>query len=336
MNNTYQSDIDFVISWVDPNDINWQKKKATFIPGDNSDTSIVRYRDWDNLKYWFRAVSKFAPWVRKIHFVTDEQRPEWLNFDHPKLCHVNHYDYIDKSALPLFNSCAIEIDMHKIPGLSEKFVYFNDDMFLTDYITPDYYFTNGIPNDMAGLTRKCVATQGSIFSNILLNDYDILNKYFDKKLVLKQFSRKWFRLSYGKTFIRTLININRNSFDGLVIPHLSVPYLKTDFEKVWSKEPELLNLSQHHKFRSADDINHFIFRYWRMCEGNFCPRKSKGKYIALKDFSSLNNTVKFITRRKYPEICINDLWDGNEFERAKYILNTAFEKVLPQKCEFEK
>ena len=79
MDYLYNSDIDFVILWVDGNDRKWLQKKAQYVPNLTADVSKERYRDWDNLKYWFRGVAKYAPWVRKIHFVTDEQVPEWLN-----------------------------------------------------------------------------------------------------------------------------------------------------------------------------------------------------------------------------------------------------------------
>ncbi|GMO18334.1 MAG: hypothetical protein Ta2A_26630 [Treponemataceae bacterium] len=127
------SDIDFVLLWVDMNDPVWQKKFNRYLPTANSektDTRAIKYRDWDNLRYWFRGVEKFAPWVRKIHFVTSDQCPEWLNLDAPKLHYVTEADYIPAEYLPLFNCNPLEINFHRIKGLSEQFVYFNDDMFL--------------------------------------------------------------------------------------------------------------------------------------------------------------------------------------------------------------
>ena len=62
--------IDFIMIWVDGNDPEWQKEKRKYQPGNTADDREIRYRDWDNLQYWFRAVEKFAPWVNQIHFVT--------------------------------------------------------------------------------------------------------------------------------------------------------------------------------------------------------------------------------------------------------------------------
>ena len=78
--------IDFVIMWVDGNDSKWQKKKAEYdnsIKKDESNSKI-RYRDWGLLKYWFRSVEKYTPWVNKIYFITDHQIPEWMNLENDK------------------------------------------------------------------------------------------------------------------------------------------------------------------------------------------------------------------------------------------------------------
>ena len=125
-----QSDIDFVLIWVDDSDIEWQKSKARY-KGEELKFNVndVRYRDWGTLKYWFRAVEKYAPWVHKIHFVTCGHVPEWLNLNHPKLNFVKHEDYIPAEFLPTFSSHAIELNLHRIKGLANKFVYFNDDTF---------------------------------------------------------------------------------------------------------------------------------------------------------------------------------------------------------------
>ncbi len=88
--------IDFVIIWVDGSDVEWKKERAVYDKSikDDADNGDHRYRDWNNLKYWFRGVEKFAPWVRKIHFITWGHLPKWLDISHPKLHLVRHEDYI--------------------------------------------------------------------------------------------------------------------------------------------------------------------------------------------------------------------------------------------------
>ena len=134
--------IDFVITWVDDSDPKWRKEFEYYSAQDRRtiNTDACRYRDWDTLRYWFRGVEKFAPWVNKIYFVTYGHLPKWLNTDNSKLVIVKHEEFIPAEYLPTFNSFAIEFFFHKIEGLSEKFVYFNDDMFLIDSVSPERFF----------------------------------------------------------------------------------------------------------------------------------------------------------------------------------------------------
>ena len=100
--------IDFVIPWVDGNDPAWQEERRKYKPDTGADASAARYRDMGILKYWFRAVEAYAPWVNRIHFITWGHLPEWMNTDHPKLHIVNHKDYIPAEYLPTFNANPIE------------------------------------------------------------------------------------------------------------------------------------------------------------------------------------------------------------------------------------
>ena len=136
--------LDFVITWVDGADVNWLKEKQKYRFDIDIDNSIARYRDFGTLKYVLRSIDKFAPWVRNVFLVTNGQVPEWITFDNPKLKLIKHSDFIPHEYLPTFNSNAIEWNLHKIEGLSENFVYFNDDVILTDYVQPSDFFKNSI------------------------------------------------------------------------------------------------------------------------------------------------------------------------------------------------
>lgn len=124
-----------------------QKKQISGKRDDDSDT-VNRYRDWNLLPYWFRAVDKFAPWVRKIHFVTWGHVPKFLQVKASKLHIVKHNEFIPEEYLPTFSSHAIEMNIHRIPSLAEHFVYFNDDMFLLRPFEKRF-FRNGLPVHMA-------------------------------------------------------------------------------------------------------------------------------------------------------------------------------------------
>lgn len=329
-------DIDFVVLWVDSNDSDWQIEKAKFSPKKSEDVSLIRYQNWDNIKYWFRAVAKYAPWVRQIHFVTCGQLPEWLNIKHPKINWVKHSDYMPADALPTFNSSAIEIGINHIPNLAEHFVFFNDDVFLTAPITPEYFFKNGNPYDMPGFLSPPKKVVGNVFSSLLLNNSNILQKHFSKEQLLKSRIHEWLNPKMGKTFLRTLYHFFSKGFPGFVIPHLSTPYLKSDFDKVWNIESQILSETQRHRFRNEDDVTHLLIRNWRMCEGCYVPKKSKGKYFSVDGEKTARSVAAAIIDRKYPEICINEVCSGDLFEKVKKIINEAFNRTLCDVCEFEK
>ena len=82
--------IDFVIMWVDGSDPKWLAEKNKYSEKKVSiDDGINRYRDMNLLKYWFRGVEKYTPWVNKIYFVTWGHLPKWLDTSNPKLVIVS-------------------------------------------------------------------------------------------------------------------------------------------------------------------------------------------------------------------------------------------------------
>jgi hypothetical protein len=93
-----------------------------------------------------RSVEKFMPWIGRVFIVTDGQTPDWLDSSNPRVRIVDHAEIIPSRYLPLFNSSAIEMFIHKIDGLAEHFIYANDDMFAGGPLEPSYFFdSNGNP-----------------------------------------------------------------------------------------------------------------------------------------------------------------------------------------------
>eukprot|EP01031_Cornospumella_fuschlensis_P032775 gene32775-39624_t len=151
--------IDVVYTWVNGSDPKWLAKKdywaSKYFPVEvknvsaegNESTDVFasnRYRDSDELRYSIRSLVKFAPWVRHIYLVTDNQIPNWLNMETDKLTVISHTDiFANASHLPVFSSPAIEANIHRIKGLSEYFIYFNDDVFLGAPVLPEDFMTIG-------------------------------------------------------------------------------------------------------------------------------------------------------------------------------------------------
>ncbi|MCD7750773.1 MAG: Stealth CR1 domain-containing protein [Lachnospiraceae bacterium] len=126
-----KEEIDLVIPWVDGADPSWRKQRKHYESEDEKKNNTNSfYRDWGLMRYWFRGVERNLPWIHKIYFVTWGHTPPWLNGTHPKLSIVKHEDYIPSEFRPTFSTNPIELNQHRIKGLSEQFIYANDDTFL--------------------------------------------------------------------------------------------------------------------------------------------------------------------------------------------------------------
>lgn len=332
--------IDFVIMWVDGNDPEWQQEKNKFDVKNNADGTIYRYRDWDLLKYWFRGVEKFAPWVNKIHFVTWGHLPEFLNVNNSKLNIVNHKDYIPKEYLPTFSANTIELNLHRIKDLADNFVLFNDDLFLINNVSENDFFKNGKPMDTVALNVHC-PKKSLISQYFCINDVNIINEHFDFKKSIKENWSKWFNLKNGKPMLRTFALYSCPRFPGFWQHHLTNSYNKKTLEEVWEKEFEILNNTCLHKFRETTDVNQWVFKEWQIASGNFENRSIKfGKtfYIDRDGISNLKNEMlNYIVKQKGKMIAINDgPMSDEEFKNLVNELKNNFEKILPEKCSFEK
>lgn len=325
--------IDFCITFVDGSDDKWiQKRNAAVTAKERG--SEIRYRNWDTLKYWFRGVEKYASFVNKIYFITDGQVPEFINTKHEKLVIVNHSDFMSGEALPCFNSNVIEMNMHRIKGLSEQFVYFNDDMFILKKLKPTDFFKNSKPCHTAALSPVICYENGD-FSSMELNNLGVINQHFAKNEVIKRNPFKWFNLKYKSALIKTLFLMPWRHFVGFLEPHSPNPFLKSTFNKVWEKEGEYLSEMNTHRVRdNKRDLSQWLIKNWQICEGNFCPKSPSlsASYVAGKDTERYTNDIK---RKKHSIVCINDA-DGIDFDYEKQRLVALLENIFPTKSSFEK
>ena len=337
--------IDFVVTWLDSSDASWQEQfslyKGKNLKGDKSKT---RYRDWELFKYWFRAVEKYAPWVNKIYLITNGKFPDWINTNSPKLVLVKHSDYIPQQFLPTFNSRTIEFYMNRINGLSDYFVYFNDDMFLNAPVEPQYYFRNGLP---------CDSNAENIFNTVKYNAIDrfnikiglftnvsVVNGHFDRKDVIKGSFKNWygFHLSLTDRVMSFIISLDPfHRFVGFRDRHFEQPYLKSTFDDAWEKEAKMLTESST-RFREDATLTPYFFRYWQFATNRFYPvRLSHGTKIPIRP-ENLEKIKKAFANKKIYSLCLNDNHYCTEegYELSKPFLLNLFENKFPNKSQFEK
>ena len=328
-------DIDFVVTWVDMEDPKWKAEFSKYLgkkDNEKNGVSEARFRDYGFLKYWFRGVEKFAPWVRKIHFVTCGQKPEWLDENNSKINLVNHKDYIPEQFLPTYNSVVIERYMHKIPDLAEHFVYFNDDFFIINKVGIERFFKNGLPCDIAVFQYNPSWSQ---WYKTLKNNLKIINRQFDKKEVMARDHNKWFHESYGSKARLNYLLKPYNKFITLRTPHNAQPYLKSTFEEVWAVAKKELTETSVNRFRALNDYTPELFRTWQICRGNFEPYNT---YSDTKMFPLMikpKQAVKAIYNQSYSLICLNDNVHIRNYEQVMEDIKNAFETILPEKSSFE-
>ena len=333
-------EIDFVLTWVDGADPEWQKEQYARMLKlgviSEADDRTERYRDWGILPYWFRGVEKFAPWVRTIHFVTYGHLPAWMNVNHPKLHIVNHSDYIPYKYLPTFNSHTIEWNFHKISGLSEKFVYFNDDMFLLKAVKPTDFFIDSKPVDMLALQPDVANADDSVMPYIYLNNAMVLAKYFDKRENMKKQPWAYFHPGYPLMYlVNNALEMAFPRFTGFYTVHGPAPLMKQTYETLWRLEPELLDHVCSHPFRHKEDVSQYVLREYEKLNQNFVPRNTK-KFCRYYDLDAENSKlISMIEGQKCPVVCINDSNHSIPYDRVKNQLDTAFRQILPEKSSFE-
>ena len=330
--------IDFVIPWVDGSDPSWRTEKYKCMGIDEPDAGDERYRDMGILKYWFRAVEAYAPWVNQIHFITWGHLPEWLNTACPKLHIVNHQDYIPREYLPTFSSHPIELNIHRIPGLSEHFVYFNDDMLLNAPVTPEFFFKKGLPCDFAHINNVYRSNPIDVYEHVRVNCTWVTCNHHS---YIKSFLRnpfKYVTIHYPlKNIAKNILKLeNAGVFQGFEDHHLPNAYMKSTLEETWEESSEFLHHTCCNKFRTPLDVSQSVFRYKQLAQGKFTPvsRQSRGKYVSMN--SAISSITADILNSTHKMLCINDVPDLPNYEQIAAAVTAAYEQKLPNKSAFEK
>lgn len=333
--------IDFVVPWVDSTDPEWIESYNFYRP-EKPIKDHSRFRDWNIFRYWFRAVERYAPWVNKVFLITNGKFPEWINPDCEKLVLVKHSDYIPAKYLPTFNSETIELNIGRIKELSEHFVYFNDDIFLNAPIVPEYCFRNGLPCDFnfeSPYKNPEHTKEDNYGIDITMYcDIAIINSHFNRKQTVRQAWNKWYgKHLWWKPLLLSLLMLGRDKFEHFIMLHLEQPMLKSVFQEVWEKEPEVLDRSCS-RFRSDTDLNQYVIRYWQFASNKFYPLRKSGIAYQRYNEEILADLQKVMLEERYNTVCINDTTYCSEkdYLLASKIVRECFEKKFPNKSMFER
>jgi len=335
--------IDFIITWVDSSDPQWQTEKQKYeknlIKTSKEANAECRYRtDSELLRFWFRGVEKFAPWVNKIHFVTCGQIPYWLNENHPKLNLVNHKDYIPKRYLPTFSSNVIELCLNNLSCLEEHFVLFNDDMYLLRPIEKTFFFKAGNPVLSADLRYPRYLGYNN-WGRFLYNDYCIVNKCFNIRDSIWENRYKWFNanvLGVRRAIHNFACYIANKTLPVRIYEHVPNPHLKSTLQEIWDRCYDIMDNSCQSKFRSDEQVNQYLLCAWNQAKGKFVPIRDdkRGKQFEISPYN-IDHIVQTVESKQIPVVCLNDSPVNTDNDRCTEKILHAFKSILPEKSEFE-
>lgn len=309
-------DIDLVFSWVDGSSPEFQRARAErmkhAVVGEG-DEAEARYRQIDELKYALRSIYTFAPWIRRIFIATDSDRPAWLA-DHPAVTLVRSDEFFaDPSVLPTHNSQAVESQLQHIPGLSEHFLYSNDDMFFGRPVGPDMFFSPG------GVTKFIEAS-----TRIGLGENDVVRSGFENSA---RVNRKLLQQRFGRTITRHL-------------EHAAAPLRKSvllEMEREFAVEFAATAAST---FRASDNISvtNSLYHYYALLTGRaVVQRSARVKYVDTTTRAGLNSLERLLAKRGTDLFCLNDgsFPEVDAAERTELVTD-FLQKYFPIKAPWEK
>lgn len=315
--------IDVVYTWVDDSDPEWKHNRNEALaterknlddsrPLDSEATDVARFQTHHELLYSLRSLEMFAPWVRKVFLVTAGQVPAWLNEEHPRLTVIDHTEiFLDPEVLPVFNSHAIESQLHRIPGLSDRYLYMNDDIFFGREVTPETFFHgNGIakffPSD--ALIGSPELEHISAFTAAALNNQQLIRETFAKETTQ-------------------------------LFKHAPHPQLRSVLFDLEERHPEVVLKTSGNKFRQSTDysIASALHHYYAYALGKAVPAEIDYLYLDLANPHAQRWFDLLLRERNIDVFCINDTPMSQEQRKtAVQQLQSFLDKYFPQSSSFEK
>ncbi len=334
--------VDVVYTWVDGSDSKWLEKKKRTLENyaDHHASEDVsgasRFRNNGELRYSVRSVMKFAPWIRKVFIVTDDQVPDWLDTSNRKIEIVDHQDIFDnKDDLPCFSARAIEMRLHHITGLSERFLYFNDDFFL------------GRPTSVSDFFHE--SGKGKLFTG------KKLSRKKRRKLLQGPSPARDNTHRRAVSNARRLVHEECGYIANYGLRHCVKVFDRTVHSELESRFPQVFRNTLAHQFRDNTDvlIAELAAYYEMATRGNkpyfvkvlrgdlkrYSIGLIRGKrdfvYIALQTGSMEKIKDRLTAIRKYGPLmfCIND-GPGASRERVELAMD-FLEEYLPERSECE-
>jgi hypothetical protein len=309
--------IDAVYTWVDGSDPVWIARRDEALaeggrPAHRQAANDSRFYSRDELRYSLRSLEAYAPWIRTVWLVTDDQVPDWLNRAHPRLRVVSHRELFgDRGRLPTFNSHAIETQLHRIEGLAEHFLYFNDDVFLGRPLTPLHFFeANGTPRFFPSSAKVGLGA----------------HQPEDPPVVAAaKNNRRLIEASFGRLIVHRLRHV----------PH---PQRRSLLQEIAQRYPAEIAATAGHQFRHPDDVSlpSALAPYYGYATGRAVPGDLCYSYTDVSGEAVARRLRVMLTERRLDVFCLNDTAsEQSEFARQHQLMNWFLDAYYPVPSEFE-
>ncbi|MGW7787628.1 stealth conserved region 3 domain-containing protein [Streptomyces tricolor] len=309
--------VDAVYTWVDGDDpVMAVKRRAHQALSDNviapRETGASRYTSHDELKYALRSLEMYAGFVRHVYLVTDSQTPAWLDPDAEGLTIVDHRDILPADALPVFNSHAIESRLHHIPGLSEHYLYFNDDVFINRPVRAEHFFHgNGIARIPLSPLKLGVGAPHPLEpapNSAGKNAREVIRRFHGRYVTHK----------------------------SLHTPH---PQLLSVMREMESLGIEELERTSYSRFRSTSDVApaSTLHHHWAIATGRAVPADYSFRYVQLGTPDMRRRLARLAAGEDVDFFCLNDV-DTAPADRAaaQAAIRAFLERKFPFPSRFER
>ena len=304
-------EVDAVYLWVNDQDPKWQAKRAEFRPTGETKVAVAaaRFRQFNELLTSIKLLAVNAPFVRKVYVVVDDQQPNLASLGHKlpfEIVLVNHTDFIPAKFLPTFNSRAITAHLHLIPGLSERFLYLNDDVFVgRSSVVEDWFDGVKLRTRFTGTRFPAVET---------LPENEVLYRARWKCVSLAK-SKGW-------------------SVDDRMPEHAPYPLTKSIMTNLWKTFPTELTETAGSRFRTADAILPELLAFYLASGNNLSTpvTDSSYKYVPMNEASGILPIIDLALKpNRFLTICLNDV---SEVAPGNQISNRALAKRFARVLRF--
>ncbi|MCT2589784.1 stealth family protein [Streptomyces sp. N2-109] len=308
--------VDAVYTWVDGDDPAMASKRRAYqVLSDNviapRETGASRYTSHDELRYALRSLDMYAGFVRHVYLVTDSQIPAWLNPDAEGLTVVDHRDILPAAALPVFNSHAIESRLHHIRGLSEHYLYFNDDVFINRPVQAEHFFHgNGIARIPLSPLKLGVGAPHPLEpapNSAGKNAREVIRRFHGRQVTDK----------------------------SLHTPH---PQLLSVMREMENLAIEELERTSYSRFRSTSDVApaSTLHHHWAIATGRAVPADYRFRYVQLGTPDMRRRLARLTAGEDIDFFCLNDVDTAPAARSAAQAVIRAFlERKYPFPSRFE-